>query len=125
MGVVKTTVDVLSPRTTRRKRPRLESLEVLVDTGATLSVLPETVLDALGVDRIGKVRVKIGDGRLIVREVGNAPLRVEGQLVWARVIFGKSQDPLVLGLTVLEQLGLTVDPTARRLIPTEHLLLRL
>ncbi len=104
-------------------RGRSKSLEILVDTGATLSVLPGKLLDDLGVERIGKVKLRIGDGRRIVRDVGNAQLKVEGQIVWSRVIFGKGKDPTVLGLTVLEQLGLTVDPAKRRLVRTEILLL--
>ena len=111
-------VEVSSPR-----RKKGESLEVLVDTGATVSVFPEELLERLGVKRIGQVKLRIGDGRRIVREVGNVLLKVEGQQVWSRVIFGKRKDPAVLGLPVLEQLGLTVDPAKGRLVPTEHLLL--
>lgn len=118
MGVVKVQIEILSPW-----RKETESLEVLVDTGATLSVLPETLLERLGVERIGKVKVRVGDRRRIVREVGIVQLRVQGQLAAARVIFGKPKDPTVLGLTVLEQLGLTIDPVERRLVPTELLLL--
>src|SRR3990172_4514902 len=81
---------------------RAEALDVLVDTGAVLSILPCTLLEGLGVQRIGKVTGPIADGRLIARDAGNARLRVEGQEVWSRVIFGLPADPSVLGLTVLE-----------------------
>jgi hypothetical protein len=39
-----------------------------------------------------------------------------------RVVFGESGDAALLGLTVLEQLGLAVDPVQRRLISTDSLL---
>jgi hypothetical protein len=38
------------------------------------------------------------------------------------VIFGEADDGVLLGLTVLEQLGLAADPVQRRLVPTDFLL---
>jgi predicted aspartyl protease len=118
MGIVKIQVEVFGPR-----KKAGEDLEVLVDTGATVSVFPEKLLKRLGVKRIGKIQVRIGDGRRIVRQVGNVQLKVDGESVWSRVIFGKSKDPAILGLPVLEQLGLAVDPGKRRIVRSEHLLL--
>lgn len=121
MGIVRVEIEVLPAR--HRGRPGAWRVEVLVDTGATLPVLPAEVLGALGFRPTEKVRLLIADGRRIIRETGNVRLRVEGREVWSRVIFGKPRDRAVLGLTVLEQLGLTVDPRRRRLVPTEILLL--
>jgi predicted aspartyl protease len=118
MGVVKTQVEVFGPR-----KKRSEGLEVLVDTGASVSVFPQELLKRLGVKRTGKVKIRIGDGRRIVREVGIVHLKVHGQLAATRVIFGKTKDPAILGLPVLEQLGLAVDPVKRRLVPSELFLL--
>lgn len=123
MGVVKLTIQVLSPADGRRKVPRCESLEVLVDTGATLTALPAKMLKSLGVKPVEKIKIRIGDGRLIRRDSGDVRLRIDGRTVWSRVIFGKRNDPAVLGLTTLGQLGLTVDPIRRRLVPAEILLL--
>jgi hypothetical protein len=39
-----------------------------------------------------------------------------------RVVFGEPEDAVLLGLTVLEQLGLAVDPVERRLVPADFLL---
>jgi len=118
MGTVTTAVELLSLDGGDSTR----TLEVLVDTGAVLSMLPATMLDSLGVQRLGKVTAQVADGRFIERDVGNARLRVEGQEVWSRVIFGEPTDPSLLGLTVLEQLGLMVDPVGRRLVPTRIIL---
>ena len=96
-----------------------------MDTGATLPVLPRTVLGSLGIRPTERVKLLVADGRRITRETGNVRLRVMGREVWSRVVFGRPRDPAVLGLTVLEQLGLTVDPRRRRLVPTEILLLPL
>ena len=118
MGTVKIAVELLS----LDGEGSAQTLEVLVDTGAVLSMLPAAMLESLGVQRLGKITARVADGRLIERDVGNARLRVEGQEVWSRVIFGEPADPSLLGLTVLEQLGLMVDPVGRRLVPTQIIL---
>lgn len=118
MGTVTTAVELLSLDGGNSTR----TVEVLVDTGAVLSMLPTTMLESSGVQRLGKVTAQVADGRFIERDVGNARLRVEGQEVWSRVIFGKPTDPSLLGLTVPEQLGLMVDPVGRRLVPTQIIL---
>jgi len=47
---------------------------------------------------------------------------VNGEAVPCRVVFEESGDAILLGLTVLEQLGMAVDPVQRRLVPTDFLL---
>ena len=118
MGTVTTTVELIRTN----GQTGAASLSALVDTGATLSVFPAPVLDEAGVERIGKVGLRLADGRRIERDVGDVRMRLEGQAVWARVVFGEPSDPTLIGLTVLEQLGLTVDPVQRRLVPTEFIL---
>jgi len=118
MGTVKIAVELLS----LDGEGSAQTLEVLVDTGAVLSMLPATMLEKMGVERLGKVSAQVADGRFIERDVGNARLRVEGQEVWSRVFFGEPSDPSLLGLTVLEQLGLMVDSVGRRLVPTQIIL---
>ena len=39
-----------------------------------------------------------------------------------RVVFGQEGDAAVIGLTVLELLGLIVDPVDQRLVPKDYLL---
>ena len=53
---------------------------------------------------------------------GHGAVVVNGETVPRRVVFGKSGDAVLLGLTVLEQLGLAVAPVQRRIIPTDFLL---
>ena len=120
MAAVRLKIEIF-PRAPRKGPSR--RLEVLVDTGATLPVLPRKVLRAMGIRPMERVKLLIADGRRIIREAGDVRLRVMGRAVWSRVVFGQPRDPALLGLTVLEQLGLTVDPRRRRLVPTELLLL--
>ena len=117
MGEVRVQMVVTNPRTgTRREVP------ALADTGATLCVIPRDVLQDLGVEAVRRVFLVLADGRREARDVGEASIGVSGESVPCRVVFGESGDATLLGLTVLEQLGLAVDPVRRRLVPTDFLL---
>jgi clan AA aspartic protease len=94
--------------------------QVQVDTGATLTVLPGDFLARLGVTPQVTKEFKLADGRLMSRPVGEARIRVNGDAVVGRVVFGEPGDASLLGVTVLEGLGLMVDPVARRLVPTTY-----
>ncbi len=94
----------------------------LADTGATLTVIPGALLETLGVQRLQRVSLVLADGRRAERDVGEAAVAVNDDSTPCRVLFGEPGDATLLGLTVLEQLGLAVDPVQRRLIPAEFLL---
>jgi clan AA aspartic protease len=96
--------------------------EVLADTGATLTLLPPDVVQRLGLQAQKDVEFSLADGRSLRRPVGVALIGINGDAVPARVIFGQPGGASLLGLTVLEQLGLAVDPVARRLVPAKLLL---
>lgn len=100
-----------------------ESIQVLADTGATLTLLPREVLSRLGIKPAGTAQGSFANGQKGVREIGEARLRVEGHELTTRVMFGEASDARLLGLVVLESLGLAVDPARRRLVPSDFLLL--
>lgn len=118
MGEVRVDIAVVNPRTGAQS----EEITALADTGATLTVIPREVLQRLGIQRLRTVPLVLADGRRAEREVGDAAIVVNGESVPCRVIFGESGDAVLLGLTVLEQAGLAVDPVQRRLVPTDFLL---
>jgi clan AA aspartic protease len=118
MGQVRVPILVENPRTGARS----EELIALADTGATLTVVPDSALRGLGIEPIARVTVVLADGRRGSRRVGNAVIAINGESTPCRVLFGEADDAVLLGLTVLEQLGLAVDPVQRRLIPTDFLL---
>ena len=64
----------------------------------------------------------LADGRRAQRNVGDAVVTVSDDAAPCRVVFGESGDSALLGLTVLEQLDLAVDPVQRRLVPADVLL---
>ena len=115
MGEVRVEIAVLNPRTGGRSGP----ITADADTGATLIVVPAPVLESLGIDKVRTVPLVLADGRRAVRDVGDAAVALDGDAAPCRVVFGQPDDDVLLGLTVLEQLGLAVDPVRRRLVPAD------
>lgn len=101
---------------------RFERVEALIDTGATYSVFPASQLRSLGVTAVDRIRLMIGDGSSIEREVGEARVRLDGREATTMVVFGDAQLPPVLGAYSLEGLRLMVDPFNQRLIPIQGFL---
>ena len=118
MGGVRVEIVVVNPKTGTWS----EAIVALADTGATLTVIPGDILRRLGVEKLRSGSLVLADGRRAERDVGDAAVSVNGESVPSRVVFGESGDAILLGLTVLEQLGLAVDPVQRRLVPTDFLL---
>ena len=118
MGFVHVDVELLNPTDPQR----LESIELLIDTGATLSVVPSPVLERLGVRPLGRRNFK-GFGRVNIRQPGTVTMAYDGAAAGVTVVFGAPDDPPILGATALESLGYQVDPVTGDLHPTEMLLL--
>jgi clan AA aspartic protease len=118
MGDVRVQIAIINPRTGARS----EEITALADTGATLTVVPGPLLERLGIEKTRTVPLVLADGRRARRDVGDAVVAVDGDAAPCRVVFGQSDDASLLGLTVLEQLGLAVDPVQRRLVSTDFLL---
>lgn len=105
MGFIHVDVEVANPG-----NPDLrESVRVLVDTGAMLSVLPSSILDRLDIRRLQRRRF-VGFGGVVARDVGTAEMTYRGVEAGVTVIFGAEEDPPVMGVTALEVLGFEVDP---------------
>ncbi len=96
---------------------RQTEVELLVDTGATLSWVPQEILDPLGVPRLGRRAFLLADGRQIERDTAGVVMRVDGTQALVTVVAGEAGDGRLLGATALESLGYGVDPIGRRLVP--------
>ena len=97
-------------------------IEATVDTGAAYTTLPARLLRELGVDPTGQRRFLLADGRRVDMDVGRAWITIDGATEVTVVAFGEDDAPPLLGAYTLEGLGLAVDPTSQRLVPT-HLIL--
>ena len=98
------------------------NVEALVDTGATYSMIPGSLLRELGVEPIETRVSRIADGSRIELQTAWARFHAEGRNAVARVSFGP-EGTYLMGATTLEDMGLAVDPVDQRLIVQEALLL--
>ena len=90
-------------------------LRVLVDTGATYTMLPARALKGLGVVPAQETLVRLADGRRVRRKLGVAVVRYRSFWTPTWVMFGERGDASVLGALTLEELSLQVDPLSQRL----------
>lgn len=101
---------------------RKVEIEATVDTGATYSWIPKNLLEEIGARPSRRVRFKTIEGRIVEREVGYIFVEWNGEVAPTVVVFAEEEDQSVVGLHMLESLGLEVDPTSRRVKKSEALL---
>ena len=104
---------------------RTVTVRMLVDTGATYSVIPEALARAVGIKRLRRsVPITLADRRRVKLDAGTAIFRIGAREAPATLLVGEVAEP-ILGVETLEGLGLTVDPRRRRLAPSRHYAVRL
>ena len=118
MGFIHIDVDVSNPASPDVS----ESVQVLVDTDAMLSILPAEMLDRLGVQRMGKRRIRSSNGMLVL-DTGIVTIRYCGDIAGTTAAFGAEDTPPIIGLVAITSLGYEVDPVNRRLNRVDMLLL--
>ena len=94
----------------------------IVDTGAIYTSLPASFLKGLNIPVKGYKDFTLADGSVKRYEVGEARMRLEGEVFTTIVIFGDEGISL-LGAVTLETFGLIPDTTAQELIPAPRLYL--
>lgn len=95
-----------------------ETFDAVVDTGSAYSWVPASALNRLGIIPLRKRPFETADGRLIMRDIGEAAARLDGEVLTTLVVFGDEGTIPILGAYTLEGFGLAADPLARRLIPS-------
>ena len=98
------------------------SVEAIVDTGATFLTAPQTLLRELCVEATERVPLRLADGRVVERDLGEVRVRIMARTATTGVIFGTGTDPVLLGSHALEGLRLAVDPSSESLIAFTPLL---
>ena len=94
---------------------RSQELEFLVDSGATYSVVPRSVLLALGIQPDDVESFSLADMTPIRREIGKAAFTFQGRTRSSPVMFGEEGDATLFGVMTLESLGLMLDPVKQEL----------
>ena len=113
MGQFKIRVTVAHPS----DPAKTAEVDLIVDTGATLSWIPKDVLERLAVPRVGRRAFMVADGRTVERETVAVIVRLDGVQANVTVVAAEPTDGHLLGATSLESLGFAVDPIHQRLVP--------
>ena len=87
-----------------------QQFDAIVDTGATLTSLPGSVLDAIGIARTDKAPFHLANGETGEADTGEAIVSVYGSETPTQVLFAEENSYVLLGITTLEDLSLGVDP---------------
>ena len=100
-----------------------EWVNALVDTGATYSVLPTSLLrDRVGVSPETHMVFTLANGDQQRLPVGEARFQYGDRGGTSKVVFGE-EGQYLFGATTLQMLGLIADTTEHRLIPAPRLLI--
>jgi len=102
-------------------RQSFREVEALVDTGATFTCVPEDLLRELGHLPLGSERFEMADGRIVERELTEAPVRIDGKTRTTTCIFGDEGSTALLGTVTLEQFLLAPDPVHQELVSVRGL----
>lgn len=93
---------------------RILDIDALVDTGATLTVIPRKIAEELGLEPTGKTPVETGAGRFEMTRT-RVWVELEGREEIVPALVSDIIDKVLIGVTTLEVLGLQVDPVTGKL----------
>ena len=106
-------------------REQWVAMDALVDTGASITSAPGSVLRELGVEPEFRQIFQFAQGETRQMNIGYARVRFEGKEVVTQVLFNDEGTPPLLGAMALEGAYLGVDPVAKRLIPVRGLMMKI
>ena len=101
---------------------RSEALSGVVDTGASYTVVPATILETLGVEREQSINFTLADGSKRDMDIGWVQMELEGRTGHVYCVFGPDNSPILLGAMALETFALAADAKNWRLIPGQSTL---
>ena len=91
-------------------------VDAMVDTGATDSMFPESLLTELHLQPVKRLEYTVADGRDIMFDYGWALISISDETWPCPVVWGPESDAL-LGATTLEIFKLLADPNSQSLRP--------
>lgn len=99
-----------------------ESLDFLVDSGATYTLLPNDTWRSIGLTPKRSQRFNLADGTTIERQISECHIALPQGDGRTPVILGEPGDEALLGIITLENLGLVLNPFTRTLQPMRMML---
>lgn len=100
-----------------------ETVQAMVDSGATYTVLPGSILERLGVVPHSARSFILADGSRVERGFGRTWMRLDGREDVSPVAFWDEGVQPLLGAVTLEIFSLGIDPVNGRLIPVDALMM--
>ena len=116
MGTFSVEIEIGNP-----PREEFVAVEALVDTGAIYTMIPENMLDSLGVARLESDIFELADDSLVEYPIGDAVIRLQGRMRTVPVVFARPDNTPLLGATALEIFRLVADPVNEQLIPAPRI----
>ena len=93
-------------------------LEAVIDTGATMLVLPQNVIDKLNLRKMREVKVRYANNRTEIKSIyGVVTVEMCGRAGEFNVLAEPEGAQPLVGQIILEQLDLIVDLSTRKVIP--------
>ena len=115
MGTFNVTVRVHNPNDASRS----DDIDLMVDTGASYTHLPASLLEKLGISTPRERRIELANGEIVKHQVGEAIITYKDES-WVCPVAAIEEGRPVLGAITLEILGLSVYPVKGQLIPTTY-----
>ena len=101
-----------------KEQVRTVTLNALVDTGAVMVLLPQEVVEVLGLEKIDKTIVTLANEEKIELEVaGTLSLSIGNRKMKTDCLIGPPQCEPLIGQLVLERLDLILDPLKKSIHP--------
>ncbi|MCY4655085.1 MAG: hypothetical protein OXC95_18210 [Dehalococcoidia bacterium] len=94
-----------------------QAIEATVDSGATYTTMPASLLTRLGIVPHTDRTFILADGTRLRRGFGRTWFRLEGQEDISPVVFWDEDTTPLLGAVTLEIFSLGIDPVNNQLIP--------
>ncbi len=108
--------EVSQGRRTLESVRRVEIPDALVDTGAKMLSLPQSIIDRLGLQFLQNREVLTTAGHRQVATFGLVRLTLQGRDAPLDVAALPDECPVMIGYIPLGQLDFVVDPTTQRLV---------
>jgi predicted aspartyl protease len=99
-----------------------QPVRLLVDSGATYSLIPKRLWQEIELLPKRKMTFSLADGTLLERQVSECYLMLPEGEAHTPVILGEEGDEALLGIVTLKILGLVLNPFTRTLQPMRMML---
>ena len=103
-------------------RKKKVTVDFLVDSGASYTLLPEKAWKAIGLKPKRKMSFTLADGTKVERTISECRISLPQGEGHTPVILGEPGDEPLLGAVTLEILGLVLNPFNRSLEPMRAML---